>query len=598
MVGPPGPQGAPGSHGPKGERGERGLPGERGPQGERGFIGAPGPQGPRGERGERGLQGPHGERGAQGERGLQGAPGPKGEKGDRGIIGGPGPDGRPGPQGERGPAGPPGPAGPRGERGEAGIQGKAGERGIQGPPGREGPQGPRGEPGPQGPRGEAGTIPPDLFARIARLEEHVAAARLGGAFAAVQGTTRPSTPPMTHIADIGASSPGPEFRTAGAGERGAETFRSSESVRPSETSRMTIETGRATIEPRRETSRSGVEVRHGSELGRTRVQAQPAETSRPMAASSRTTVETSRTESRPMERSRAMETGGPGNGSRRTDQQRRRYDDDDDTTWQRTTERRRDSSSLGWLWVLPLAALAGLGLYFLRPATDDTPTVATRDTTTIQPGRDTTASIPDLKGPVLNAVNTLTTAFQGITDRTTATAALPKIQEATRDMDRIAVQTVQLPQTARTALASATRESITKLNTMVDNVTALPGVGPVLAPAVASFRNRMDAIAMMPGKPMFLANAPGEWTTLSSVYNSDVQNKSGERMGSASNFYVGPDGRLVASVLSVDRQLGIGEKQIGVAFHGGQFVRKDDGWHFVIDATKDDLQKAKTFETK
>jgi hypothetical protein len=289
-----------------------------------------------------------------------------------------------------------------------------------------------------------------------------------------------------------------------------------------------------------------------------------------------------------------METGRPGNGSRRTDQRRR---SDDDTTWHRTTETRRDNgSSLGWLWALPLVALAGLGLYFLRPTEETTP-VATRDVTQ-QTARDTVAAIPDLKGPVLNAITALTTTFEGITDQTTATPALPKIQETARDMDRLAVQTIQLPSQARTALAEATREQIGKLNTVVDNVTALPGVGPVLAPAMASLRNRMDAIAMAPGKPMFLAYAPGEWTLLSNVYNRDVQNRSGERMGTASNFYLGPDGRLVASILSVDRQLGIGDKQVGMPFASGQFVRRDDGWHFVIDATKDDLQKAKTFETK
>jgi hypothetical protein len=444
-----------------------------------------------------------------------------------------------------------------------------------------------------GPRGEAGIIPPDLFARIARLEEHVAAARLGGAFAAVQGT-RPGAPPMTHIADIGAS--GPEFRAAGAGGRVAET--TGRPPVPSETTGATIETGRATIEPGpgRETSRTGVEVRPSAELSRTRVEAAPpAETSRPMAAPSRTAMETSRPEpSRTMERGRAMETGRPGNGSRRTDQRRR---SDDDTAWHRTTETRRDNgSSLGWLWALPLVALAGLGLYFLRPTEETTP-VATRDVTQ-QTARDTVAAIPDLKGPVLNAITALTTTFEGITDQTTATPALPKIQETARDMDRLAVQTIQLPSQARTALAEATREQIGKLNTVVDNVTALPGVGPVLAPAMASLRNRMDAIAMAPGKPMFLAYAPGEWTLLSNVYNRDVQNRSGERMGTASNFYLGPDGRLVASILSVDRQLGIGDKQVGMPFASGQFVRRDDGWHFVIDATKDDLQKAKTFETK
>jgi hypothetical protein len=54
----------------------------------------------------------------------------------------------------------------------------------------------------------------------------------------------------------------------------------------------------------------------------------------------------------------------------------------------------------------------------------------------------------------------------------------------------------------------------------------------------------------------------------------------------------------MASLVSVDRQLGIGEKQIAMPFAGARLERKGDGWHLVINTTKDDLQRAKTFETK
>jgi hypothetical protein len=330
------------------------------------------------------------------------------------------------------------------------------------------------------------------------------------------------------------------------------------------------------------------------EAGRTGMETAHPEPTRPMAMeTSRTTLEASR----PMEGSRTMATGRPGNGStRRTDQPRRPVEVD--TTYQSEAETRRDATSLGWLWVLPLAALAGLGWYFLRP-TERTPDLASREV--IQPARDTArdtaTALPDLKGPITNAIQSLTTTFQGITDRATASTALPKLQDAAREMDRLAAQSVQLPTEARRSLANATREPMTKLNTMLDSASALPGVGPLLQPTVASLRSRMDGIAMIPGKPLFLAGAPGEWTLLSSVYNKDVQNKAGERMGTATGFFVGPDGKLVASLVSVDRQLGIGDKQIGLSFANGQFVRKDDGWHFVIDTTKDEMQRARTFET-
>ena len=64
----------------------------------------------------------------------------------------------------------------------------------------------------------------------------------------------------------------------------------------------------------------------------------------------------------------------------------------------------------------------------------------------------------------------------------------------------------------------------------------------------------------------------------------------------ASGFFIGPDGKVVASLISVDRQLGIGDKQVAMPFAGGQIERRSDGWHLVIDTTKDELQRAQSFE--
>jgi hypothetical protein len=257
-------------------------------------------------------------------------------------------------------------------------------------------------------------------------------------------------------------------------------------------------------------------------------------------------------------------------------------------------ETRRNGGSYGWLWALPLAALAGLGLYYLSDQSRDRTVTATRDI--VQPARDTVATATDLKGPMLNAIQSLTTTMQGVKDAASATAALPKIQDAAKDVERLAIQASQMPASARTQLADGTRDQIGRLNTAIDSASSAPGVGTQLQQMASTIRGRTDAIAMVPGKPLFVTAAPGDWIWLSSVQNREVLNRAGERMGTATGFFVGPDGKLVASLVSVDRQLGIGDKQIGLSFAGGQLERKADGWHLVIDTTKDDLQRAKTFE--
>lgn len=278
------------------------------------------------------------------------------------------------------------------------------------------------------------------------------------------------------------------------------------------------------------------------------------------------------------------------NGSprRRADQQ---HPHEVDYTVHRAAETRANGTSYGWLWALPLAALAGLGLYYLRGEQPGDRTVTA--------GRDmvqTVATVPDLKGSALSAIQSLTTAMQGVKDAASATAAMPKIQDAAREMERLAMQASQLPASARTALADAIREPMAKLNTAIDSVAAIPGIGPQLQQVASTLRGRMDAIAMVPGKPLFLTGAPGEWVLISSVQDRAVLSRAGERLGTASGFYVGPDGKLAASLVSVDRQLGIGDRQVSLSFAGGQLERRSDGWHLVIDTTKDDLQRAKAFE--
>jgi hypothetical protein len=383
-------------------------------------------------------------------------------------------------------------------------------------------------------------LSPDLIARITRLEEYVATARLQGPFASTPAALPYTAATMPHIADLG-----PDVRTP---------MQSAEAGRAAGTGR-TLETRPAASET------SGA------------------------PASVRATVE----------RGRTMESRTPnGSPERRAVPQPRRPGDVDLTIHRTTEARHNGTSSLGWLWALPLAALAGLGLYFLQGS----PTDRLGDSTPITAGTDLlpTVSAPDLQRQALAAIQSLTNTLQGVTDRTSATTAMPKIQDAAKEMERLAMLGSQLPADARTALADATRNQLGKLNTVLDNTASLPGVGPLLQPAVAGLRGRMDAIAMVPGRPLFLASAPAGWVPLSSFYNRDVQNPAGERLGTASGFYIGSDGKLVASLVSVDRQLGIGDRQIGLPFAGGQLVRRGDGWHLVIDTTKDDLQHATAFE--
>src|SRR5690606_17646009 len=132
---------------------------------------------------------------------------------------------------------------------------------------------------------------------------------------------------------------------------------------------------------------------------------------------------------------------------------------------------------------------------------DRTDVTASRDREIVQPTGTTTATPwTDLQKQASAAFQTLTSSFQGVKDQATASAALPRIQTAAKDMEKVAHQSVQLPSDARTSLAKATRDEIGKLNTAIDQASGMPGAAAVLQPAITSLRGRMDAIAMAPGK--------------------------------------------------------------------------------------------------
>lgn len=266
-----------------------------------------------------------------------------------------------------------------------------------------------------------------------------------------------------------------------------------------------------------------------------------------------------------------------------------------------------NGTSASWpYWLLPLAALAGLGWYLMsgdpwrRQAADapTTPLVGTdRDRGTARPSL--VVGSVDIGRQTMTSADALGSVLQGIKDRASASAALPKLQEAAKELDRMAAMSGQLSQEARTALAGTTASALSKLNTALDTAAAMPGVAPLLQPTLDQMRGRIDMIAMAPpaSRPYFAA-VPGDWVLLSSLLNRDVSNTTGERLGTVSEVILGPDGRMAALVVGVGRDLGFGEKIVAIPFNASRLQRRDGGMRIVIDATKESLGSAPAYEPK
>jgi hypothetical protein len=160
------------------------------------------------------------------------------------------------------------------------------------------------------------------------------------------------------------------------------------------------------------------------------------------------------------------------------------------------------SSSAPWLyWVLALAVLAGLAWLFFGNWAGER--VAERGQPTSEQGRATvglgTANLTvdgvNLAEQANSSISTLRTTLAGITDAASAQAALPKLREVTVQLDNVNALSPQLPADSRRALATLIASAMPAINSMIDKILAIPGVGDVARPAINELRARLEPLA-------------------------------------------------------------------------------------------------------
>jgi Bacterial protein of unknown function (DUF937) len=155
-------------------------------------------------------------------------------------------------------------------------------------------------------------------------------------------------------------------------------------------------------------------------------------------------------------------------------------------------------------WLVALAVLAGLAWYFLRGHGGDELAEETRATATqaVEQTRATTGLATanltvggvDLAKQVNASVGTLSAALTGIKDIASAQAALPKIQEATAELDQVNALAAQLPPDGRKTLAGLIAAASPTIYQLCDKVVTMPGVGAIAKPAIDELRTRLDAL--------------------------------------------------------------------------------------------------------
>jgi hypothetical protein len=149
----------------------------------------------------------------------------------------------------------------------------------------------------------------------------------------------------------------------------------------------------------------------------------------------------------------------------------------------------RSVASNNWLyWLIPAAAIAALAVYFLAKPTEQ----VAQDAVTA--GQNTSVNAADVGKQVTDNLSNLHQTLSGITDTTSAQAALPKLQEAAAQIDKVQTLSGRLSPEQRKVVAGLVNPVMPSLNQLFDRVLAIPGVSAELKPAVDALKAKLAVL--------------------------------------------------------------------------------------------------------
>ena len=163
----------------------------------------------------------------------------------------------------------------------------------------------------------------------------------------------------------------------------------------------------------------------------------------------------------------------------------------------------RSTAASQWpYWLGAAVVVGGLAWFALGRSGEDTvaqapPPSMTRTT----PGTvglaptDLTVGGMNLANQINASVGSIRTVLPGITDAASAQAALPKIKEATAQLNEVSSRATQLSPEGKSTLVKLIVAVTPTINQMCDKVLATPGAGDIAKPAIDELRGKLDALA-------------------------------------------------------------------------------------------------------
>jgi hypothetical protein len=163
----------------------------------------------------------------------------------------------------------------------------------------------------------------------------------------------------------------------------------------------------------------------------------------------------------------------------------------------------RQAGTWATQWPYGLAALlilAGIAWYAMQRQGQET--VAEQPATTTRPATGTVGMAPaaltvdgvNLANQLNSSIDSLKSALPSMTDAAAAQAALPKISEATAQLNDLSARVQKLSPDGKNAFVKMIVLATPSINQMCDKILATPGVGPVAKPAIDDLRAKLDSL--------------------------------------------------------------------------------------------------------
>lgn len=93
--------------------------------------------------------------------------------------------------------------------------------------------------------------------------------------------------------------------------------------------------------------------------------------------------------------------------------------------------------------------------------------------------------------------------------------------------------------------------------------------------------------------PIMSSPPPGK--TVTKYYKQSVYDPAKDKIGTVDDVILGDNGQATGLIIGVGGFLGVGEKDVAVAFDAVHAEMKDGAWYLTLDTTKDALKAAPGF---